>query len=385
MNASFSMFDGLVDRSNSHSEKWSKYPESVIPMWVADMDFDAPDCIKESLNQRVEQGVYGYTKTPEALENAIQKHLSQRYGWSVSVGDLVHLPGLVCALHLSVRVYSDKEDAVVVPGPVYYHLTKAPELSGRTVLHVDMVIEAGRWVLDMAQFEVACADPKSKMILLCNPHNPGGTVYTKTELLRIHVLAEKYNLVVVSDEIHCDLILDDVPHVPFASLNEEAANRTVTLMAPSKTFNIAGLGYAFAVIENATLRQVFQQERAGLIPSPNLLGLTAATAAYEKGQEWHQSLLTYLTQNRDVLIERLAKTPLKMANLEATYLAWIDVSALLLDDPYGFFVDAGVGVSNGADFGNPNFVRLNFGCPRSVLHQAMTRIEVALEKHGFMA
>lgn len=385
MGTFISLFDTIIDRTNSHSDKWSKFPETVIPMWVADMDFDSPECIKNAITQRVEAGVFGYTKVPSELEHAIQAHVLSRYHWPISAADIVHLPGLVCALHLSVRVFSNEGDNIVVPGPVYYHLTKAPALSGRHLLNVEMQLNEGRWVPNMAQFETACADPKSKMILLCNPHNPGGTVYTKAELLRIHVLAEKYDLVVVSDEIHCDLILDNVPHIPFASLNADAASRTLTLMAPSKTFNIAGLGYAFAVIQNSTLRDQFNQGRSGLIPSPSMLGLTAATAAYAEGQEWHQSLLTYLTQNRDVLIERLAKTPLKMAHLEATYLAWIDVSALSLDDPYGFFVDAGVGVSSGADFGNPNFVRLNFGCPRSVLHQAMTRIEVALEKHGFMA
>ncbi|WP_219702538.1 MalY/PatB family protein [Marinomonas lutimaris] len=384
MDVGFSVFDTLIDRSDMSSDKWSKYPENVIPMWVADMDFDSPDCIKDALNQRVGKGVYGYTHTPKALSKAIQTHLSTRYGWDISSAHLVHLPGLVCALHLSVRVFSNAGDGIVVPGPVYYHLTKAPLTSERDLLNVDMVIDDGRWVPDMVQFEAACANPKSKMILLCNPHNPGGTVYTKAELLSIHALAKKYDLLVVSDEIHCDLILDDLPHVPFASLNKDAANRTITLMAPSKTFNIAGLGYAFAVIENAELRQAFNKERAGLIPSPNMLGLTAAIAAYEEGQEWHDELLVYLKGSRDLLVERLASTPLKMVHLEATYLAWIDASALSLDNPYQFFVDAGVGVSDGKDFGNPNYVRLNFGCPRSILDQAMTRIEEALIKHKFM-
>ncbi|QUX96909.1 aspartate aminotransferase [Marinomonas sp. CT5] len=384
MDVGFSVFDTLIDRSNSSSDKWSKFSDSVIPMWVADMDFDSPDCIKTALSQRVSEGVFGYTHPPKALVSAIQSHLSSRYGWSVSSAHLVHLPGLVCALYLSVRAFSNEGDGIVVPGPVYYHLTKASELSGRDLLSVDMVIQNDRWVPDMAQFEAACANPKSKMILLCNPHNPGGTVYTKKELLSIHSLAKKHDLVVVSDEIHCDLILDDLPHIPFASLNKDAANRTITLMAPSKTFNIAGLGYAFAVIENTQLRQVFNQGRAGLIPSPNMLGFTAATAAYEEGQEWHEELLAYLKSNRDLLAERIAATPLKMVHLEATYLAWIDASALSLDSPYQFFVDAGVGVSDGKDFGNPNYVRLNFGCPQSILDQAMTRIEEALIEHNLM-
>lgn len=384
MDVPSSVFDTLIDRSNMSSDKWSKYPESVIPMWVADMDFDSPNCIKSALNQRVDDGVYGYTHTPKALVETIRAHLINSYGWAVSAADLVHLPGLVCALHLSVRVFSKEGDGIVVPGPVYYHLTKAPLVSGRELLSVDMTIQEGRWLPDMVKLEAACAQSNSKMMLLCNPHNPGGTVYTKAELLQFHALAKQYDLIVVSDEIHCDLILDDLPHVPFASLNQDAADRTITLMAPSKTFNIAGLGYAFAVIENTGLRQTFKQEKAGLIPSPNMLGLAAATAAYEDGQAWHRALLVYLKGNRDLIVDRIAKTPLKMVNLEATYLAWIDVSALEIEDPFQFFLDAGVGVSNGKDFGNPNYVRLNFGCPQSILDQALTRIEEALIKHHLM-
>ncbi|MDB4837687.1 PatB family C-S lyase [Marinomonas sp.] len=380
--SSFSVFDAVIDRTEMSSDKWSKYPKDVIPMWVADMDFDSPSCIKEVLSQRIEEGVFGYTQTPKALVNAIRTHLKIRYAWSVSPSSLVHLPGLVCALYLSVRAFSNKGDSVVVPGPVYFHLTKAPILADRELTSVNMVVEEGRWVPDMVDFETACAKSNSKMILLCNPHNPGGTVYTKAELLRIHALAEKYDLIVVSDEIHCDLILDDLPHVPFASLNTDAAGRCITLMAPSKTFNVAGLGYAFAVIENANIRQQFNKEKAGLVPSPNMLGYTAAIAAYEGGQEWHQAMLKYLSKNRDFLAEKLVSTPLEMLHLEATYLAWIDVSALKLDNPHQFFLDAGVGMSCGSEFGNPNFLRLNFGCPKSTLEDAITRIEKAIQSLG---
>ena len=384
MNTSSSVFDTVIDRSDMCSDKWSKYPGHVIPMWVADMDFDSPDCIKNALRQRIDEGVYGYTHTPKALTDAIESHLKARYSWDVSASNLVHLPGLVCALYLSVQAFSNEGDGIIVPGPVYFHLTKAPLLSNRELTRVDMIIEQGRWVPDMAQFEIACAKTNSKVILLCNPHNPGGTVYTKAELLSIHALAEKYDLVVVSDEIHCDLVLDDLPHIPFASLNPDAANRSITLMAPSKTFNVAGLGYAFAVIENVQLRHKFNQGKAGMVASPNMLGLTAAIAAYEDGQKWHKELLVYLAKNRDFLAEKISATPMKMLHLEATYLAWIDVSALALEDPYQFFLDAGVGVSDGKDFGNSNYLRLNFGCPKSTLEEAVTRIETALKKHNLI-
>lgn len=375
-----SNFDKDINRFNTNSDKWSKYPQDVIPMWVADMDFESPACIKEALIERVNDGVFGYTHASKALENNITQHLASRYQWKVSTNSLVHLPGLVCALHSAVRSFSEEGDTIVVPGPVYYHLNKAPLLSNRKLVSIDMQIQDGRWVPDMQAFESACAAPNSKMILLCNPHNPGGTVYTKAELEQIHAFAKQYDLVVVSDEIHCDLILDDVQHTPFASLNEDAANRSITLMAPSKTFNIAGLGYAFAVIENVSLRKKFNDDRAGLIPYPNLLGLSAANAAYEKGQEWHQDLLNYLKENRDLIENWLPTTPFKMVHLEATYLAWIDVSALKLDSPAPFFLEAGIGISDGKDFGNPNYIRLNFGCPKPRLENAIERINHALGK-----
>ena len=378
-----SIFDQEIDRTQMDSDKWSKYPREILPMWVADMDFDAPEVVKKALLERVNEGVFGYTHAPKRLTQSIIEHLQRRYQWTISAGHIVHLPGLVCALHLSVRAYTQEGDGIIVPGPVYYHLTKAPELAGRQLNRIDMRLIEGRWVVDMVQFEQACQRSNSKMILLCNPHNPGGTVYTREELRQIYALAEKYDLLVVSDEIHCDLILDSVTHVPFASLNEEAAKRCITLMAPSKTFNLAGLGYAFAVIANPQLRSVFNQAKAGLVPSPNMLGFTAATAAYAEAQSWHESLLEYLRLNNQYLQQALEDTPLALNATQATYLAWIDASALQLESPYEFFLKAGVGVSDGKDFGNPQFVRLNFGCPKSRLEEALKRIKLALSEAGY--
>lgn len=384
MNNNMSCFDKEIDRTQSNSDKWSKYPSGVLPLWIADMDFESPDCIKEALSERIKEGVFGYTHASETLKNNIVEHVLRRYQWTISSSHITHLPGLVCALHIAVRAFSNEGDTIVVPGPVYPNLDKAALLSNRVLARIDMQIKGGRWLPDMNAFETACAQPNSKVILLCNPHNPGGTVYTKAELEAIHECAKRYDLIVVSDEIHCDLVLDNVPHVPFASINEEAARRTITLMAPSKTFNIAGLGYAFAVTANAKMKSTFEKTKAGLVPYPNLLGLTAATAAYGKGQQWHDELLNYLKENRDLIATWLSTTPLKMVHLEATYLAWIDVSALQLENPHAFFLDAGVGISDGKDFGNPNYIRLNFGCPKSRLETAIKRIEDALRKHNFL-
>ncbi|MBM6551184.1 MalY/PatB family protein [Marinomonas ostreistagni] len=374
-----SHFDEIIDRTQSHSDKWSKYPEDVIPMWIADMDFEAPQCVKDALQERVQDGVFGYTFAPKSLVSAIQAHCQERYQWQPHSAHIVHLPGLVCALHLCVRALTEKGDRVIVPSPVYYHLTKAPEMADRELDRISFVLKGNRWSVDLDTLAQACQQPDAKMILLCNPHNPGATVYTRQELEAIHALAEQHDLIVVSDEIHCDLILNDQPHIPFASLNDDAAQRSVTLMAPSKTFNIAGLGYAFAVISNAKLRQRFNQARAALIPAPNLLALVAAEAAYSDGQTWHAQLLDYLTGNRDYIRHAIAGTRIKMADHDATYLAWLDVSDYSLEDPHKFFLEAGVGISDGEGFGAPGFIRLNFGCSRQQLQNAMHRILTALD------
>ncbi|MFT2110078.1 MalY/PatB family protein [Marinomonas sp. 2405UD68-3] len=374
-------FDLIIPRQNTNSDKWSRYQSDIIPLWVADMDFASPIAIKNAISDRLEHGIFGYTSASSELSNSIQKHLEKNYNWVIHDQALVYLPGLVCALHSCVRSFSNKGDSIVVPGPVYYHLTKAAEFSNREVAHVSMVTDSTqRWIPNFDELSEACSKENAKMLLLCNPHNPGGTVYTVEELNRIHQIAQANNLIVVSDEIHCDLILDSVPHVPFASLNDDAKNRTITLMAPSKTFNIAGLGFAFAVIENPKIKASFTKMNSGIIPSPNLLGLVAAQAAYEKGKQWHSELIKYLRGNRHFIRSKLQHTPIKFYSLEATYLEWLDVSALKLENPHSFFLDAGVGMSNGKDFGNPQFLRLNFGCPRSILEEALNKIIIAIER-----
>lgn len=376
--SSTSQFDQIIDRNNLNSDKWAKYPEDVIPMWVADMDFDSPMCVKQALQERVSKGVFGYTFAPKSLIEAIQTHCQTHYDWLPNGAHLVHLPGLVCALHLSVRTFSEPGERIIVPAPVYYHLTRAAEISDRVLETIPFEVKENRWTIDIESMAQACAKPDAKMILLCNPHNPGGTVYTRNELEAIHALAKQHDLIVVSDEIHCDLILSQSKHIPFASLNEDAAQRSITLMAPSKTYNIAGLGYAFAVIPNSALRKQFSSARGAIVPAPNLLALVAAEAAYRDGEPWRKELVNYLTANRDYIQQRIAGTPLQLVGMEATYLAWIDASGLGLYDPYQYFLDRGVGLSPGKDFGHGQFVRLNFGCPRAQLEKALDRMLVDL-------
>ena len=363
------------DRHNTHSIKWDKFPDDVIPMWVADMDFASPEPIIKAIQDRVSDGVFGYTRADAELDQAIIDNAKNNYHWDIKANQIDYLPGLVCALHVAVRAFTQEDEGVIIPGPVYFHLTKAAELANRKIHSIPMQLLNDRWLPDMQAFADACADSKSKLILLCNPHNPGGTVFSRDELLQIHALAEQYGLTVVSDEIHCDLILDEgLTHIPFASLNQDAASRTVTLMAPSKTYNVAGLGLAYSVTQNLTLKNKFNLARSGIMPDPNLLAFNATKAAYTQCQNWHQDLIKYLRKNRALIQQRLAPTQCKMGKIEATYLAWIDVSHLNLDNAEAYFLKAGVAISDGKQFGNPNFIRLNFGCSYQQLDQALTRL-----------
>jgi cystathionine beta-lyase len=255
----------------------------------------------------------------------------------------------------------------------------APRLSSRQLITVPMQQQGARWILDLDALQAAIT-ADSRLLLFCNPHNPGGTCYRRDELERLAAIAQQHDLAVCSDEIHCDLILQPgVQHLPLASLNSTIEARTITLMAPSKTYNIAGLGCSFAIIPDPELRKTFRRVRRGIVPDVNLLGYTAALAAYRDGDAWNRRQLDYLRDNRDYLVREINRIPgLHMEPVEATYLAWIDVSAAKLDNPAHFFEQAGVGMSPGRDFGDDRFMRLNFGCPRGLLEEAVRRIRSAM-------
>lgn len=377
-------FDVFIDRRDTASQKWERYRDTeILPMWVADTDFMAPPGVIDALHKRVDHGVFGYTNTPSELNDIVIKRMAELYQWNIQRDWLVWLPGLVCGLNLACRSVGEEGDRVVSPQPIYPPFVSAPHLSKRQVTQVPMTTQTdGHTLLDLAKLEAAIT-PDTRLLLFCNPHNPGGTVYREEELQALADIIEKHDLVVCSDEIHCDLILEPgLRHIPLASLNDTIAQRTITLMAPSKTYNIAGLGCSFAIIPNDQLRKQFINVRKGIVPDVNLFGYTAAIAAYEAGDEWNQKQLDYLRGNRDYLVEEINRIPgLKLDPIEATYLAWIDVSAAKLENPSRFFEQAGVGMSPGRDFGNANFMRLNFGCPRPLLEEAVKRIRSALINH----
>jgi cysteine-S-conjugate beta-lyase len=373
-------FDTVIDRRGTSSEKWDKYEgRDIIPLWVADMDFRSPPAIIEALHERVSHGIFGYTAPPRELAAEVSAALFREHGWAIEAEWLVWLPGLVTGLNVACRAVGEPGDEVVSFTPVYPPFLSAPPLSGRALVKVPLRLEAGRWQWDPAELEEAIT-PRTRLLLLCAPHNPVGRVWSREELSQLVELAEQHDLVICSDEIHAGLVLDeDKRHIPVATLSPEAARRTITLQAPSKTYNIPGLGCSFAVIADQSLRRAFRKAMGRIVPHVNTLGYTAALAAYRHGEEWRQALLAYLRGNRELVAAEIATIPgLAMSHVEATYLAWIDVRQAGIEAPQRFFEEAGVGLSDGADFDLPGFVRLNFGCPRPLLAEALRRMRLAL-------
>jgi len=372
-----SSFDTPIDRRGSDSFKWGKYAgRDILPLWVADMDFAAPPAVLAALHRRIEHGVFGYGGPWPSLTESVLAHLQGEYGWSIEPEWLVWLPGLVTGLNVACRAVDGE---VLTATPIYPPFLSAPHFSGRKLNRVDLALDNNRWQWDMAAVQQATT-AATRLFLFCHPHNPVGRCWSRDELLALADYAERNDLVVCSDEIHCGLILDaDKRHIPFASLSPAAAQRSITLLAPSKTFNIPGLGCAFAVIPNPALRRRFEQAMHGIVPHVNVLGLAACEAAFRHGGDWHRDLIAYLRGNRDRVAATMASLPgVRMAPVEATYLAWIDVRDLRLAKPAAHFEAHGIGLSDGADFGAPGWLRLNFGCPRATLDEALTRFERAV-------
>jgi cystathionine beta-lyase len=376
-------FDSVIDRRGTGSEKWEKYAgRDILPMWVADMDFRSPPVVVEALRRRTEHGVFGYTKASPGTVEAVVGMLARDFGWKIDPAWLVWLPGLVSGLNVTCRSVGEEGDDVLTLVPVYPPFLSAPRFSRRGLVRVPLHENANRWGIDFERLEAAVT-PRTRLFMLCNPHNPVGRVFDPEELQRLAELSLRRGMIVCADEIHCGLVLDpEKRHLPFAALGPEVAERTITLMAPSKTFNLAGLGCSFAVIPSESLRRSFVQAKAGIVPMVNPYGYAAAEAAYRDGEEWRRALIDYLRGNRDTLAEALKRMPggLSMAAVEGTYLAWIDVRNTGLDESVRFFEEAGVGLQDGREFDGPGFVRLNFGCPRAVLREALARMGRALEK-----
>ena len=367
-------FDAPVERAGTWSTRWERFAgRDVIPLWVADSDFRAPPAVLEALAARVAHGVFGYTTPPAALTEAICERLARRYAWRVEPSWVVYLSGVVPGLHLAARKLVPADGQVLVPRPVYQHLKRAAELAPRSFTEISLVLDRGRWVLDPQDLS-----RDADLFFLCNPHNPGGTVFRRAELERLAEASGR--AIIVSDEIHCDLVLDEeLRHVPIASLSPEISRRTVTLMSASKTFNFPAAGCAWAIIEDERLRRAFAADIAAhVLHSPSVFGYEATLAAFRGGDSWLAAQLEYLRGNRDRVERAMETAGLPMAHIEATYLAWIDTSPLKIKDAYQAFLDAGVALSPGPQFGASGaFVRLNFATQSARLDEALARMRAA--------
>ncbi|MBI9045435.1 MAG: PatB family C-S lyase [Anaerolineaceae bacterium] len=379
-------FDSILDRRNSDSGKWNRYDQDVLPLWVADMDFKSAEPILEALQKRVNHGVFGYANKPEHLIQAVIAWLWDQHQWKISPDDVIISPNVISSFNTTVQALTNPGEGILFQTPAYppfFGVEKNAEL-----IQQESVLQRssnGTFSIDFEEFESRITE-QTRIFLLCNPQNPTGRVFSRAELEKLAEICLKHNLYICSDEIHSDLIYSESKHIPIASLSPEIAARTVTQIAPSKTFNIAGLSTSITIIQNEEIRKKFELAKRGISGGVNLFGETAADAAYRQAKPWLEDLLVYLQDNRDFVLEyvRNELPGISMQKPEGTFLGWLDCrESKIQGNPHEFFLEnARVALNDGSTFGKPGegFVRLNFGCPRGVLIQALDQMKAALLK-----
>lgn len=386
-------FDKVIQRRGTHSVKWDLPEADVLPMWVADMDFQAPPEVQVALAKAVEHGIYGYPYFGNSVQEAVAEWLHTRHNWQVSPESVVLLPGVVTGFNMAANAFAQPGDGVLVQTPTYGPFLKVAENFQLVQQTHQMNLDAeGRYQIDLDAFE-ATITPETRIFMLCNPQNPTGRVFTQEEMAGMAEICLRHDVLICSDEIHSDLVYSEHPHLPIAALDEKVGAKTVTLIAPSKTFNIAGLKASAAIIEDEDMRALFEAARQGMVGFVNTLGMAALQAAYQHGAPWLDTLLVYLEENRDFLASfvRDRLPGVKMAVPEGTYLAWLDCRELDLgpakEGAYfnAFFEEkAGVALNEGAWFGpgGEGFARLNFGCPRETLVEGLERMARAVAEQS---
>ncbi|MGD6817392.1 MalY/PatB family protein [Metabacillus sp. 84] len=384
------LFDEVIQRRKTNSVKWDLTKEifgtsDVLPMWVADMDFKAPEPVLEALKDRVDHGVFGYSSIGDSTKHAIISWLEERNSWTIASESILFSPGIVTALSLAIQTYTKPGEKVLLQSPVYTPFFDMVKRNDRTVVNSELLLNEGLYSIDFDDLEKKMADPEVKLMLLCNPHNPGGRSWKADELAKIADLCVGHDVLMVSDEIHSDLMLFGNQHVPFASISEEAASLTITCLAPSKTFNLAGLQASVMVIENESLRRKMDEtlHKQGFF-TLNAFGISAMEAAYRHGSHWLNELTLYLEKNMEYAINYLNSEVkgVKAIKPDASYLLWIDCRELGLDDKEikRLLLHKGkIALEEGSKYGpgGKGFVRLNAGCPFETLKDGLSRVKAA--------
>ncbi len=388
-------FDEIIDRRGHHSAKWSMVEDGCLPMWVADMDFRSPPAAIDAMIERARHGVFGYTLDPPKLKEVVVERMSRLYKWEITPDDVLFSPGLVLALCATCSGFGHDGDTVLIQTPVYGSFFKAVRANKKFSGNIDMVYTTDdahtfHYENDYDEFEQVARDPQCSIHLQCNPQNPAGFIYSRAELERIAEICLRHKLLIVADEIHSDLILEG-EHMPIATLDPEIANNTITMIAPSKTYNLAGLACSVLIAQNKEIRETMAAALQSISAHVNIMGYEAAHGAYSGGDEWLRQLLIYLKANRDFAIDYIrAHLPQVRTTVpQATYLLWLDMRDLPIEGDVTEFCKrtAGVAPSPGEFFGTAGegFVRLNFGCPRSVLATGLERLRAAVEQLALTA
>ena len=373
-----SQFDKIISRFNTDSISWDKYNKDIIPLWVADMDFETPQCVVDAITKRLDHKVFGYTHAPYQLKEEITQYIKDQFDWTIESEWIVFTPSLVSSLYSIVQQLTQADDHVLTLQPVYHHILQAASFSNRDYSAVPLDNYNNRLILS-AEGLKHYQKSNTRLLLFCNPHNPGGSVYTKAELSDIAAFCVNNNIVICSDEIHCNMIHDGIQHIPIASLSEEIADQSVTLMSLNKVFNIPGLGLAWMICKNKEIRKKIQAQIGTLIPDPQIISYVSTQAALRHGEPWRQELIQYLESNKLMLKNDIKQMqPLQMYTMEASYLAWIDCSQLEIEDPAQLFLEHGLALQPGSMFQQDNHVRINIATPKSVLSEALDRMHAAI-------
>ena len=383
-------FDKIIDRTNNFSAKWSEMNKNfgtnnLLPMWVADMDFLTAPCVMEALKDRLEQGIFGYTTRPSSYNESIVNWLDNRFSWKINQEWLMFSPAVITSISLLIQNLTQKNDKIMIQEPVYSPFHSIVESNERNLVISPLVkLDDGSYVMDYEDIEAKIKDVK--VFILCNPHNPVGRVWTREELTRLGEICLKHNVLVISDEIHSDIILKNHKHTPFASISKEFSENTITCMAPTKTFNLAGLQSSFLVISNPCYYEVMDKAFSILdIKRNNAFSLVATEAAYNYGEDWLYELIKYIEDNVDFAIDYIKNhmPQLKVKKPEGTYLLWVDFSNLNVDkkDLKNALINKGrIALSDGSSFGigGDGYYRINLACPRSMVLEGLKRIEFAI-------